>query len=106
MFDPGYKYVYRVGREGAWSEPATFTTAAETESFSFLYMGDIQSGYTVWGSMLDSVYEAYPDIKFALLGGDLTDKGHDVDELVEYLDAAKSLFSQIPAKPTMGNQEG
>lgn len=103
---PDTKYVYRVGREGAWSEPATFTTAAETESFSFLYMGDIQSGYTVWGSMLDSVYEAYPDIKFALLGGDLTDKGHDVDEWGEFLDAATAVFSQIPAMPTMGNHDG
>jgi len=103
---PDTKYVYRVGREGTWSEPAAFTTAAETENFSFLYMGDIQSGYTAWGSMLDSVYNTYPNIKFALLGGDLTDRGHDVNEWGEFLDAATAVFSRIPAMPTIGNHDG
>jgi len=103
---PGTEYVYRVGGEGAWSKPTTFTTAAETESFTFLYMGDIQSGYTAWGSMLDSVYEAYPEIKFALLGGDLTDRGYDEVEWGEFLDAATGVFSRIPVMPTKGNHDG
>lgn len=103
---PDTKYVYRVGVEGAWSESAAFTTAAETENFSFLYMGDIQSGYTAWGSMLDSVYRTHSDIKFALLGGDLTDRGHDVNEWGEFLDAATTVFSQIPVMPTLGNHDG
>ena len=104
---PDTKYIYRVGREGAWSEPAAFTTAAtETESFSFLYMGDVQSGYTAWGSMLDSVYEAHPETKFVLLGGDLTDKGYDENEWGEFIDAAAGVFSRIPVMPTMGNHDG
>ncbi len=103
---PDTKYVYRVGREGNWSEPASFTTAEEAESFSFLYMGDVQAGYTAWGSMLDSVYEAHPEIKFSILGGDLTDKGHDEDEWVEFLSAATGVFSRIPVMPTMGNHDG
>ena len=103
---PDTRYVYRVGKEGAWSQPTVFTTAAETENFSFLYMGDIQSGYPDWGSMLDSVYETHPDIKFTLLGGDLTDKGYDVEEWGEFLDAATNVFSRIPAMPTLGNHDG
>ena len=103
---PDTRYVYRVGKEGAWSQPTVFTTAAETENFSFLYMGDIQSGYPDWGSMLDSVYETHPDIKFTLLGGDLTDKGYDVEEWGEFLDAATNVFSRIPAIPTLGNHDG
>jgi hypothetical protein len=103
---PNTKYVYRVGREESWSEPSSFTTAADTESFSFLYMGDVQSGYTAWGNMLDSVYEAYPEIRFALLGGDLTDNGHDKNEWGKFLDAAKGVFCQIPVMPTMGNHDG
>jgi DNA repair exonuclease SbcCD nuclease subunit len=103
---PNTKYVYRVGRDGSWSEPASFTTAADTECFSFLYMGDVQSGYEAWGDMLDSAYEACPEIRFALLGGDLTDKGHDKNEWMEFLDAAKRVFCQIPVMPTMGNHDG
>ena len=103
---PDTEYIYRVGSEGCWSEPAVFTTAIEDKDFTFLYMGDIQAGYASWGSMLNSVYEIYPEIKFTLLGGDLTDSSHDEDEWGEFLDAATGVFSQIPVMPTLGNHDG
>ncbi|NLW38813.1 MAG: metallophosphoesterase family protein, partial [Peptococcaceae bacterium] len=103
---PDTEYVYRVGREEAWSEPLSFTTAADTEEFSFLYMGDVQSGYAEWGNMLDAVYQACPRIKFALLGGDLTDNGDDDEEWGQFLDAATGVFSRIPVMPAMGNHDG
>ncbi|MGI6631381.1 MAG: fibronectin type III domain-containing protein [Bacillota bacterium] len=103
---PGEEYVYRVGRNGAWSEPLTFTTASDQEKFTFLYMGDVQSGYDVWGQMLDTVYQDYPQIKFALLGGDLIDNDSDEAEWEEFLDAATGVFSKIPVMPTMGNHDG
>lgn len=103
---PDTKYVYRVGREGAWSETLSFTTAANTQEFSFLYMGDVQSGYAEWGGKLNSVYQAYPSIKFALLGGDLTDNGDDENEWGQFLDAAAGVFSLIPVMPTLGNHDG
>ncbi len=104
--NPGTKYIYRVGREGSWSEALSFTTAADTEKFEFLYMGDVQSGYTQWGSTLNSVYQTYPQIKFALLGGDLTDNGDDENEWGQFLDAATGVFSLIPVMPTLGNHDG
>jgi len=104
---PGTQYVYRVGREGAWSEPLSFSTSpANPENFTFLYLGDVQSGYTQWGSLLDEISSEYPQIGFALLGGDLTDNGDDEEEWGEFLDAAAGLFSRIPAMPTMGNHDG
>ncbi|MDD4237284.1 MAG: metallophosphoesterase family protein [Desulfotomaculaceae bacterium] len=103
---PDTEYVYRVGSEEAWSNPLFFTTAAGTQEFSFLYMGDVQSGYAGWGSTLDAVYQDYPQIKFALLGGDLTDNGSDEEEWGQFLDAATGLFSRIPVMPAMGNHDG
>lgn len=103
---PDTKYVYRVGREEAWSEPLYFTTAVNTQAFSFLYMGDVQSGYDAWGNTLHSVYQACPQIKFALLGGDLTDNGGDENEWGQFLDAAAGVFSRIPVMPAMGNHDG
>lgn len=103
---PDTKYVYRVGREGAWSELLSFITAADKQAFSFLYMGDVQSGYAAWGSTLNSVYQDYPKIKFALLGGDLTDNGSDEEEWGQFLDAATGVFSRIPVMPAMGNHDG
>jgi hypothetical protein len=103
---PDTEYVYRVGREGAWSKPARFITAAETEDFSFMYMGDVQAGYEEWGELLDSAYKTHPDIKFSLLGGDLTDKGNDLAEWGEFINAATGLFSRIPMMPAKGNHDG
>ncbi len=103
---PDTKYMYRVGSEGVWSEPLSFTTAADTEKFTFLYLGDIQSGYTEWGNMVDSLYQEYPEIKFSLLGGDLTDKSSDENEWGQFLDGATDVFSLIPVMPTLGNHDG
>jgi hypothetical protein len=103
---PGTKYIYRVGGDGAWSEALSFTTAADTQEFSFLYMGDVQDGYAAWGGTLSSVEQTYPEIKFALLGGDLTDNGDDAGEWGQFLDAAAGVFSRIPVLPAIGNHDG
>jgi len=103
---PDTEYIYRVGREGCWSDNLSFTTATNTGKFSFLYMGDVQSGYAEWGSMLNSVYQAYPHIKFSLLGGDLTSYSNNENEWGQFLDAAANIFSRIPLMPTMGNHDG
>lgn len=103
---PATRYVYRVGSEGAWSEALSFTTATAAQDFSFLYMGDVQSGYAEWGSTLDTVYQSYPQIRFALLGGDLTDNKSDEEEWGRFLDAATGIFSRIPLMPAMGNHDG
>ena len=100
------QYVYRVGSEGAWGDTLSFTTAADTDDFSFLYMGDVQEGYAEWESMLDSIHEDYPELKFSLMGGDLTDNGNDEAEWIQFLDAATDYFSEIPLMPTLGNHDG
>ncbi|NLL20729.1 MAG: hypothetical protein GX263_03200 [Firmicutes bacterium] len=102
---PGTEYVYRVGREGAWSEPVSFTTAAMDDQFSFLYMGDVQDGYEFWGEMLDHVAAENPDLKFALLGGDLVDQGHSVVEWQEFFAAAWPVFREISLMPAVGNHD-
>ncbi len=103
---PDTNYVYRVGNEGNWSEAQSFSTAENTQNVTFMYMGDVQSGYDEWGNVLSSVYQEYPQIKFTLLGGDLTDNGSDETEWGQFLDAAASTFSRIPVMPTIGNHDG
>lgn len=102
---PDTDYVYRVGREGAWSEPATFTTATRDDHFSFLYMGDVQGGYSAWGEMLARVAAENPDLKFALLGGDLVDEGNSIEEWQDFFAAAWPVFRQIPLMPAVGNHD-
>lgn len=102
---PGTDYVYRVGREGAWSEPATFTTAGAEEQFSFLYMGDVQEGHEAWGEMLEQVAAENPDLKFALLGGDLVNQGNSIWEWQQFFAAASPVFRQLPLMPAAGNHD-
>lgn len=103
--EPDTRYVYRVGSDETWGEVLSFGTAAGVEDFSFLYLGDVQEGYAGWGTMLDMIYEENPQIRFALLGGDLTDKDK-FDEWKEFLDAATAVFSRIPMMPAKGNHDG
>lgn len=101
---PGAGYVYRVGREGAWSEPASFTTASAADNFSFIYMGDAQQGYEEWGNMLQAAAAEKTCPKFALLGGDLVDDSSSA-EWQQFFNAASPVFKQIPLMPAAGNHD-
>lgn len=102
---PGTVYVYRVGREGAWSEPALFTTADGEDEFSFLYMGDVQGDYGAWGKMLEQVATENPNLRFALLGGDLVDQGNSIEEWQHFFAAAEPVFCRLPLLPAVGNHD-
>ncbi|HHY37167.1 MAG TPA: metallophosphoesterase family protein [Firmicutes bacterium] len=102
---PGTQYVYRVGREGAWSEPAAFTTGPGSDNFSFLFMGDVQGGYQRWGELLAGALGENPDLGFLLLGGDLVDQGHSTEEWEEFFAAAAPVFRRLPLLPALGNHD-
>ncbi len=102
---PATKYFYRLGRDEAWSEPASFTTASSNNKYSFLYMGDVQEGFAAWGAMINSAYTANPDLKFSLLGGDLVDDGNSIDEWQQFFAAATPVFRYIPLMPAVGNHD-
>jgi hypothetical protein len=102
---PDSEYIYRVGREGAWSEPASFTTGISDDKFSFVYMGDVQKGYENWGEMLQHIVAENPSLKFGLLGGDLVDDGYNTDEWELFFNAASPVFNKIPLMPAVGNHD-
>lgn len=101
---PGASYVYRVGREGAWSEPASFTTASATDNFSFIYMGDVQQGYENWGKMLQVAAAEKPGPKFVLMGGDLVNDSNS-EQWQQFFFAATPVSKQIPLMTAAGNHD-
>ncbi len=108
--EPGTTYVYRVGTENNWSEAAIFTTAASTDTFSFMYLGDTHIGYNenssaVWSNLLADAWNDYPDIKFALHSGDLVDETTDISQWEDFFDIQSGYFDQIPFMPAIGNHE-
>ena len=102
-FNSRYLLCYRVGSAEAWSETLSFTTAADSDTFSFLYLGDVQEGYEEWEDLLDFIKQNHPQIKFSLLGGDLANNDN---EWGQFLTAASPYFSQVPMMPTLGNHDG
>ncbi|MEN6392019.1 MAG: metallophosphoesterase family protein, partial [Syntrophomonas sp.] len=102
---PNTRYIYRVGGEGAWSEPAFFTTATPGDQFTFVYMGDVQQGYEDWGKMLQRMAAENPGPRFAILGGDLVYDGNSKSEWEQFFTAATPTFKQIPLLPAPGNHD-
>jgi len=108
--EPGVTYAYRVGSKGAWSGADTFTTAADTDKFSFMYMGDIHIGYDqnssgVWRQLLDQALTNYPELKFTLQGGDLVNETTDYGQWEEFFNTEAGVFDRIPFMPAIGNHE-
>ena len=101
----GTQYVYRVGSPNGWSDERTFTTSSNTNNFYFAYMGDVQSGFDTWGTMINSMYQSNPSLRFSLMGGDLINTYEDTSEWQQFLDNATGVFSQIPMMSTRGNHD-
>jgi predicted phosphodiesterase len=108
----GTVYAYRVGGQGDWSAESEFTTAqAASDSVTFAYMGDIQTAsdsekeYALWGKLAENMKRLYPELSFAVLGGDIVENGTSTKLFDEFLQNASPVFSQIPLMATNGNHE-
>ncbi len=104
---PGTRYLYRVGGGSGWSEPRSFTTAAEkTSGFKFLVFGDTQSDrYDAWRAVLRQAFAANPDAAFLTVVGDLVEAGQDYDQWDAWFNAAHEVLGVIPVMPLTGNHE-
>jgi acid phosphatase type 7 len=102
----GTTYVYRVGRDSAWSEWCQFTTAQDsTAPFSFVWFGDPQDDIVEYISrVFRQSTRTMPDAKFWLFSGDITSEPED-DQLGEFFDAAGPVLRGIPSAMVPGNHD-
>lgn len=110
--EPGTAYIYRVGSGSAkgWSEPAPFQTeAAETESFTFLNVADLQGvterDFDLWSRTLGKAFELFPDAAFTVHNGDLTEDPEDDEAWRHLLGKALPWVASHPLMPVTGNHE-
>ncbi|MBR5228979.1 MAG: fibronectin type III domain-containing protein [Firmicutes bacterium] len=110
--DENTSYVYRVGSEYCWSSEKVFTTAdSQTESITFMYMGDIQpvndtkAEYAAWEKLTETAYQLNPEINFGILGGDIVGSGISLEQFDVFRESAESVFSEIPLMAVNGNHE-
>ena len=105
---PGTDYLYRVGspEKDLWSDWVEFTTApAETQPFSFVYMGDAQNGLDTWGNLVHKAYDEHPQAAFYVMAGDLVNRGNDRDDWDSLFANAAGIYDRRPVVPAIGNHE-
>lgn len=105
---PNTAYEYQVGSSSAnaWSPMYKFITAPVFGTpFSFVYLGDIQTDYELFGEMLESIESRFHNIAFYLQAGDLVDDGENCNQWDVMLDTAKSLTPFKIMASTMGNHD-
>lgn len=92
-----HTYSYAVKTNGAISEWYSFTTSdAGAESFSFLFMGDVQDTINgVANKLLRQAIVKHPEVEFVAFGGDLIERPTDA----YYAEAFRSIDSICTAMP-------
>jgi len=110
---PNTKYLYRVGKPGAWSEIGTFTTAkTNKDKFSFIYFTDPQANTDAMFNISQTTTHAantmYPDANFWLSCGDLvqsSDKNNSEWEYEQFFQTQQDIFLNKPFAPVIGNHD-
>ena len=101
----GREYRYKIGGfEGSFRMPQ------ESKVTKFLYLGDVQfqesmEEYREWGEMVKEVYQAHPDLDFAVIGGDLVNSPGELAQWEAFLDEC-DVFAKLPLVTVAGNHEG
>lgn len=110
--EPGTTYQYRVGNGAAdgWSDTYSFTTEAEhVEEFSFINVTDSQGvtkqDFALWGKTLDKAFEMFPDAKFIVHNGDLTEEPTMEAGWDYFFEEAKQWITSVPLMPVTGNHD-
>lgn len=109
---PGTTYIYRVGngRMEGWSEPALFTTEQETEgAFTFINVtdsqGETEADFELWGRTLDQAFDTFPNARFIVHNGDLTENPEDEVAWDHFFGKASTWLPSIPLMPVTGNHD-
>lgn len=104
---PATTYSYRVGDGTRWSEWLQFRTARrEPAPFTFLFLGDPQIEIrSQWSRVWRQAWLAAPHAAFALLTGDLINKGERDVEWGEWFEVVGWLGATRPLVLTPGSHE-
>jgi hypothetical protein len=105
---PETRYTYRVGsaEKETWSDWAEFATAPEaTKGFSFLYLGDVQTGFDFFGELFARAYERHPEAAFCVIAGDLVNNGDYRDQWDAFFSEGAEVFETLPVLPALGNHD-
>jgi hypothetical protein len=86
------------------SGDAVFHTIPEAgRPLRFAVYGDVRSGHDIHAALVKALSDEDPD--FAILTGDLVDRGSDEGDWERFFEIAAPLLRQLPIFPAIGNHE-
>ncbi len=104
--EAGTAYGYWIVSNGyPISEPGSFRTAptADDADFTFVALGDSQSGHATHRSIADRILTVFPD--FAVHTGDLVAYGMNDSEWDRFFEIEHTLLASVPLFPSLGNHD-
>ena len=99
---PGKRYVYRVGRPGAWSEDYAFKMSSNGPSFTFAVLADT---HNYCGNAMASALERCPDLDFFMHAGDYVGSGGAYDNWLTLHEDSRGLLPRNLMLPVVGNHD-
>jgi len=110
---PNTAYSYRVGKEGAWSEIGSFTTAKDgKDAFEFIYATDPQANtdsmFDISKRTVETAYRQVPDAGFLLINGDFVESARSQSsewEWEQWFEKMQSVWMHLPMAPVQGNHD-
>ena len=120
---PGTTYSFRLGKNGAWSDIGTFTTAPNNKApFSFIYVTDSQIDYqenptfpkledhVLLQNNANEALTQYPNANFWLHCGDLMQENQynmsqTPDRWKNFFSLQQNMFLKKPFAPIIGNHD-
>ena len=105
--EPATRYAYSpADGRGGWMPWRCVRTPPESpRRLKFLYMGDAQCGLEGWGKLLAAAWKRHPDASYAILAGDLVDRGNERTNWDHFFLRAEGVFERLPLVPVVGNHE-
>ena len=102
---PGTKYAYRLGHKDRRSDWYELTTA-QGAAYKALIFPDSQSArYKAWEDVAMPAWKRNQDAQFFIAMGDLVDNGEHAYQWNEWFTHIRSMITQIPVVPVLGNHE-
>jgi len=107
--EPGTIYSFKVGKENAWSDEGTFTTAKRDKTpFSFIYTTDQQPNFPELQEILQTNSRAVfskNTVDFWIDCGDLVHHGGELNLWNTLFNAHQDKFLKTPFAPVQGNHD-
>jgi predicted phosphodiesterase len=101
---PGTTYEYLVGSQTSWSVSQTFSTAAEDDSFTFIWFGDTHHS-PKFGELLNAAEKRHPETAFYSIAGDIVSDGLFRNQWDDIFSFTAGVINRKPLMAVPGNHD-